>query len=127
MNMQDYQVTVHKISEDFISSRIDSDNNTEDKYKNLLEQILNNPSHTQFHGYMVSVFHKYHTAEYCATIIVSSGSQNISSNKWKDLPPREGLFAMAFELLKADVWKNTLSILKSYKNDTDEQLTIFES
>ncbi len=127
MNMRDYKVTVHKIAEDFIGSRIDSDKNLKNRYKNLLDQILNNPSQTQFHGYMVSIFHKYHTAEYCATIIVSSESQDISSKKWRDLPPRESIFAMAFELIKSDVWKEILSILRNYKNDTDEQLTIFES
>ena len=134
MNPQDYQVVVRKIAEKFIQSRIRHDRDEKEEREILLNKIRNNPSEVQFHGYMVSAFHAYHTAEQCAVIAVASESQDIDPQSWKNLSPREAVFTMAFELLKTDVWKSVLALLDEDKpqagESTDkagEQLTMFKN
>jgi len=129
MNPQDYQITVRKLADNFVRVRTDGD---ADKRLILLEQMRSSPAGTQFHGYIVSSFHAYHTPEQCAWIIVSSEAQSIDRQSWEGLAPREALFAMAFEMLKNDVWQMVLQLLEAKPGEGDmeeagEQLTIFET
>lgn len=129
MNPQDYQVTVRKLADNFVRVRTNGD---AEKRMLLLEQMRNTPAETQFHGYLVSSFHAYHTPQQCAWIIVSSESQNVDRQSWEGLPPRETLFAMAFEMLKSDVWQMVLDLLlarpgEGEMEEAGEQLTIFEA
>ena len=121
-------MTVKKIAEKFIQIR------TQGKAAEcipLKEKIHHSPAEIGFHGYIVSIFHAYQTPEQCAYILVDSDSQDIDKAAWQDLPPREALFAMAFELLKNDVWQEILSMLEeksppqSSLKGTAEQLEMF--
>lgn len=129
MNPQDYQITVRKLADQFVRVRTNGD---VEKRKILLDQMRTSPAQTQFHGYVVSSFHAYHTPEQCAWIIASSESQNIDRQLWEGLAPREALFAMAFEMLKNDVWHLVLQLLEARPGEGEmeeagEQLTIFEA
>jgi hypothetical protein len=129
MNLQDYQVLVRRLAEKFIQSRTHA--GIEGR-RELLDAARNNPSLLQFHGYMVSVFAAYYTPGHCASIIAASNSQDCDPSVWNTLRPREAIFAMAFELLKEDVWKETMFVLQGLpdaKNleSSDQQLTMFDA
>ncbi len=130
MTPQDYQITVRKVADNFVRTRAGEDPGHR---KALLERMRSSPAETQFHGYIVSSFHAYHTPEQCAWIVSSSESQDIGREAWEGMSPREALFAMAFELLKTDVWKMVLQLLEDKPGQDDEledngeQLTIFEA
>lgn len=129
MTPQDYHVIVRKLASQFINSRA---NDTIESRKELLERLQHNPSAAQFNGFVVSSFALFFTPEQCASIIAASNSQSIDPELWKGMTPREALYAMAFELLKADIWNEVFSILQvsqpaSLLNDGDTQLQMFEA